>query len=207
MPHDRKHERATCLLRCGVSSKNTKAGSHRKRRVTAALQRPLHRGRRPNRRQAKGYLPRLLRLMLSGHGRCSNSCRNRGDAEKKRMRTTSAAAMAQPRIGFSEVSRLASGSAATVCYGDTTPSAPIVPQFFWGTSSGSHFPKLLITGTNWWTHKGSNLGPLPCEGNALPLSYASGNGENQGRQSPRFTKDGPSVSSEQSGRNVAIPIE
>ena len=23
-------------------------------------------------------------------------------------------------------------------------------------------------------HKGSNLGPLPCEGNALPLSYASG---------------------------------
>jgi hypothetical protein len=28
--------------------------------------------------------------------------------------------------------------------------------------------------TNWWTHKGSNLGPLPCEGNALPLSYASG---------------------------------
>jgi hypothetical protein len=35
----------------------------------------------------------------------------------------------------------------------------------------------------WWTHKGSNLGPLPCEGNALPLSYASGNGENQGRES------------------------
>src|SRR5262245_37097618 len=29
--------------------------------------------------------------------------------------------------------------------------------------------------SNWWTHKGSNLGPLPCEGNALPLSYASGN--------------------------------
>src|SRR5258706_2357393 len=26
----------------------------------------------------------------------------------------------------------------------------------------------------WWTNKGSNLGPLPCEGNALPLSYASG---------------------------------
>src|SRR5260221_14569160 len=26
----------------------------------------------------------------------------------------------------------------------------------------------------WWAHKGSNLGPLPCEGNALPLSYASG---------------------------------
>ena len=31
------------------------------------------------------------------------------------------------------------------------------------------FPRLF-----WWTHKGSNLGPLPCEGNALPLSYASG---------------------------------
>jgi hypothetical protein len=29
-------------------------------------------------------------------------------------------------------------------------------------------------GLFWWTHKGSNLGPLPCEGNALPLSYASG---------------------------------
>src|ERR1700722_19458729 len=29
-------------------------------------------------------------------------------------------------------------------------------------------------GEAWWTHKGSNLGPLPCEGNALPLSYASG---------------------------------
>src|ERR1700720_2865278 len=29
-------------------------------------------------------------------------------------------------------------------------------------------------GQIWWTHKGSNLGPLPCEGNALPLSYASG---------------------------------
>jgi hypothetical protein len=34
--------------------------------------------------------------------------------------------------------------------------------------------KSLIKGVVWWTHKGSNLGPLPCEGNALPLSYASG---------------------------------
>jgi hypothetical protein len=25
----------------------------------------------------------------------------------------------------------------------------------------------------WWTHKGSNLGPLLCEGNALPLSRLS----------------------------------
>lgn len=24
----------------------------------------------------------------------------------------------------------------------------------------------------WWAHEGSNLGPFPCEGNALPLSYA-----------------------------------
>src|SRR5439155_24827036 len=30
------------------------------------------------------------------------------------------------------------------------------------------------SGLFWWTHKGSNLGPLQCEGNALPLSYASG---------------------------------
>jgi hypothetical protein len=30
-------------------------------------------------------------------------------------------------------------------------------------------------GEAWWAHKGSNLGPLPCEGNALPLSYAPGN--------------------------------
>jgi hypothetical protein len=29
-------------------------------------------------------------------------------------------------------------------------------------------------GEAWWAHKGSNLGPLPCEGNALPLSYAPG---------------------------------
>ena len=35
----------------------------------------------------------------------------------------------------------------------------------------------LKTRDLWWTHKGSNLGPLPCEGNALPLSYAPGNGE------------------------------
>src|SRR3979490_371955 len=60
----------------------------------------------------------------------------------------------------------------------------------------------------WWTHKGSNLGPLPCEGNALPLSYASGisgarseaeMAPNMPRQSPRFTKCRPIVSSDQSG--------
>jgi hypothetical protein len=31
-----------------------------------------------------------------------------------------------------------------------------------------------LRGFRWWAHKGSNLGPLPCEGNALPLSYAPG---------------------------------
>src|ERR1700755_960096 len=41
----------------------------------------------------------------------------------------------------------------------------------------------------WWAHKGSNLGPLPCEGNALPLSYAPGNdgarrAETLGRSTP-----------------------
>jgi hypothetical protein len=60
----------------------------------------------------------------------------------------------------------------------------------------------------WWTHKGSNLGPLPCEGNALPLSYASGIcRQNQGSEPPdpleadvvrglRFTKCGGVVSSQ-----------
>jgi hypothetical protein len=33
---------------------------------------------------------------------------------------------------------------------------------------------LISLGFEWWAHKGSNLGPLPCEGNALPLSYAPG---------------------------------
>src|SRR5580692_3309614 len=33
---------------------------------------------------------------------------------------------------------------------------------------------LITQGFLWWAHKGSNLGPLPCEGNALPLSYAPG---------------------------------
>jgi hypothetical protein len=59
----------------------------------------------------------------------------------------------------------------------------------------------------WWTHKGSNLGPLPCEGNALPLSYASGIFVhdqkpasrrpigNTSPQSRRFTKGRPVLSS------------
>ena len=58
----------------------------------------------------------------------------------------------------------------------------------------------------WWAHKGSNLGPLPCEGNALPLSYASGiicrrpDFRPAGHRSPRFTKCGPMVSSFQAPR-------
>ena len=38
-----------------------------------------------------------------------------------------------------------------------------------GVAAFSHFAS-----EGWWAHKGSNLGPLPCEGNALPLSYAPG---------------------------------
>ena len=41
-------------------------------------------------------------------------------------------------------------------------------------TSREHKKTLRLQGHTWWTHKGSNLGPLPCEGNALPLSYASG---------------------------------
>jgi hypothetical protein len=68
--------------------------------------------------------------------------------------------------------------------------------------------KVNNLGFGWWTHKGSNLGPLPCEGNALPLSYASGifvdrsnackigiEPNEPRRRSQRFTKCGPPVSS------------
>ena len=41
-------------------------------------------------------------------------------------------------------------------------------------NSGPHMAGEVSLRYFWWTHKGSNLGPLPCEGNALPLSYASG---------------------------------
>src|SRR6185312_7990968 len=40
--------------------------------------------------------------------------------------------------------------------------------------TGAESKKPLKTNSLWWAHKGSNLGPLPCEGNALPLSYAPG---------------------------------
>src|SRR5436305_4707776 len=36
------------------------------------------------------------------------------------------------------------------------------------------FVKIIGCAKRWRAHKGSNLGPLPCEGNALPLSYAPG---------------------------------
>src|SRR5581483_7735075 len=52
--------------------------------------------------------------------------------------------------------------------------APAVPRDLWGTDDGRYQDKLLILLHFWWAHKGSNLGPLPCEGNALPLSYAPG---------------------------------
>src|ERR1700731_3021318 len=84
--------------------------------------------------------------------------------------------------------------------------APAVPRDFQGTGGGRDSNKLLILLCFWWAHKGSNLGPLPCEGNALPLSYAPGifvrdqrpkrrRIGQMPRQSPRFTKGGPSVSS------------
>ena len=85
--------------------------------------------------------------------------------------------------------------------GETSLMSPC--GIYWSNSTGSHLPKArrlarpissawakagdralrsaceCLCGTwrqnqIWWTHKGSNLGPLPCEGNALPLSYASG---------------------------------
>ena len=41
-----------------------------------------------------------------------------------------------------------------------------VPQIFRGTDGGRTSCKLLILFILWWAHKGSNLGPLPCEGRA-----------------------------------------
>src|ERR1700758_5888512 len=80
--------------------------------------------------------------------------------------------------------------------------APEPVPIFWPAA-----PCIARKGKAWWAHKGSNLGPLPCEGNALPLSYAPGNlralskawkggqGKEHGsNQSPRFTKPTPPVS-------------
>jgi hypothetical protein len=70
---------------------------------------------------------------------------------------------------LSQVSRLA-GLAATVglwrChFRPPHTKCPYCAQLFLGTPSGNCFPKLLINWLEWWTHKGSNLGPLPCDGN------------------------------------------
>jgi hypothetical protein len=72
--------------------------------------------------------------------------------------------------------------------------------------------KPLFTGPLWWAHKGSNLGPLPCEGNALPLSYAPGiwcmdKAVSAGRctsLTARFTECGPMVSSRGGQKRVAL---
>ena len=34
------------------------------------------------------------------------------------------------------------------------------------------FANRLLHGEEWWARQGLNLRPLPCEGSALPLSYA-----------------------------------
>ena len=93
--------------------------------------------------------------------------------------------------------------------------APAVPRDFRGTDGGRKSNKLLILLCFWWAHKGSNLGPLPCEGNALPLSYAPGifrarsktgscvGSGNSRRQTRRFTKCGLQVSSW--GETIAAP--
>jgi hypothetical protein len=64
-----------------------------------------------------------------------------------------------------QIPRIFHGSEAHVC----VTFCAILPIRFFKRSK-----KPLFIGLSWWTHKGSNLGPLPCEGNALPLSYASG---------------------------------
>jgi hypothetical protein len=70
--------------------------------------------------------------------------------------------------------RARAGHGGAICSTAPRASAPVVPRLFWGTPPGNQFPKSLIVRAQWWAHKGSNLGPLPCEGNALPLSYAPG---------------------------------
>ena len=59
-------------------------------------------------------------------------------------------------------------------FSNVPPRVPLMPRIF----------RLCGDFREWWTHKGSNLGPLPCEGNALPLSYASGNSANYGPSEP-----------------------
>src|SRR5206468_829433 len=64
---------------------------------------------------------------------------------------------------------------------------PAVPRDFGGTDRGRRSSNLLVLFGFWWAHKGSNLGPLPCEGNALPLSYAPGTSVHRLRWKPRST--------------------
>ena len=103
-----------------------------------------------------------------------------------------------------------------------------MPQLLWGTPAGNQFTKLLTEKVQWWAHKGSNLGPLPCEGNALPLSYApwiflarskADIGERSGRDSasaaiyevralgvkPPQRRDSEMVAQHQT-RNLEIPV-
>ena len=67
----------------------------------------------------------------------------------------------------------------------------LYPEIFRGTDGGRQLGNLLILLCFWWAHKGSNLGPLPCEGNALPLSYAPGNFVL--RQMSRSTSSEPAI--------------
>jgi hypothetical protein len=76
-------------------------------------------------------------------------------------------ATATPELEFSIHSGRSERASGDIC-------TPAVPRDFRGTDRGRRSCKILILLNFWWTHKGSNLGPLPCEGNALPLSYASG---------------------------------
>src|SRR5258707_5470393 len=62
LSRDRKHKRATCLLRYGVSSKSGKAQGRRKRPIASRIQRPIRRRRRPHHGQAEEYLSRLLKI-------------------------------------------------------------------------------------------------------------------------------------------------
>ena len=57
----------------------------------------------------------------------------------------------------------------------------------------------------WWAHKGSNLGPLPCEGNALPLSYAPGIFV-QGSSARKVGQCTPSVSAIYEVRGIGVKL-
>src|SRR5215472_15830697 len=63
----------------------------------------------------------------------------------------------------------------------TRTNSPSFPPVFWGNSRPVRVRELgktgvraalkpVFTGLSWWALQGLNLRPLPCEGNALPLS-------------------------------------